>query len=332
MAKMNKLNWLSVLRGLTILLVVMNHVRLLDVTTGENYEFIEEMRSWFLPLRIPTFVFVSGALLYYTRLAAGYSTKVLYADKLVRVGLPFIFCTCLGNIAQILFNGFVKHPHEVSPASFLFSFVAYYGTPWPHRWYLPTLLLLMLLYPVYTVLIKQTWTSVGLLLILLPLSTIDFLDYTDTNWLTIFTLNQYLPYFFLGILVFKHGWWKVLSHKAAPFISCALYTVLFMNYNSGCVISLVGIAAMISVSIFLDKYVPAIFSSFRNYIFQIYLFGIAFQAFVELILWRRLGCPGNLVACFYILNVLVGLYAPVLLSRVVEKIPCRTIRLCFGLK
>lgn len=332
MAKMNKLNWLSVLRGLTILLVVMNHVRLLDVTTGENYEFIEEMRSWFLPLRIPTFVFVSGALLYYTRLAAGYSAKALYVDKLIRIGLPFIFCTCLGNMAQIVFNGFVKHPHDVSPMSFLLSFVTYSDTPWPHRWYLPTLFMLMLLYPVYAILIKRTRISSVVLMLLLALSTVDLAAYTPTNWLTLFTLNQYLPYFFLGILVFQHGWWNLLTHKAASMIACILYIILYLCDYSGCIISLVGIAAMISVSLCLDKYVPAIFSSFRNYIFQIYLFGIAFQAFVELILWRQLGCPANLVVCFYILNVLVGLYAPVLLSRVVEKIPCRIIRLCFGLK
>lgn len=92
---------------------------------------------------------VSKALLYYTRINKGWSVQDLYRDKLTRIGLPQLFCTILGNKAQVTFDSFVKDPVPVTPASFLQSFVLYEGYPWPHRWYLMTLLTMMLLYPSY---------------------------------------------------------------------------------------------------------------------------------------------------------------------------------------
>jgi hypothetical protein len=95
--------------------------------------------------------------------------------------------------------------------------------------------------------------------------------------------------------------------------------------------SVVGVMAMISTSMIIADRIPQALSSIRNYVFPIYLFGIAFQAFVELILWRRLGCPDGYVYVFYVLNILAGLYLPILMSRVIERIPYRWIRRCFGL-
>ena len=95
--------------------------------------------------------------------------------------------------------------------------------------------------------------------------------------------------------------------------------------------SVVGVMAMISTSMIIADRIPQALSSIRNYVFPIYLFGIAFQAFVELILWRRLGCPSGYVYVFYVLNILAGLYLPILMSRVIERIPYRWIRRCFGL-
>ena len=104
------------------------------------------------------------------------------------------------------------------------------------------------------------------------------------------------------------------------------------DYGDNTVGAIVGSMAMVSTAMLADRIIPALCSSFRQYIFQIYLFGIVFQSFVELIVWRGLGCPDNLVFLFWCLNMLAGVYMPVFLSKIVEKIPYRSIRLCFGLK
>ncbi len=244
-----------------------------------------------------------------------------------------LFCTCLGNVMQIIFNGYVKTPHEVTIASFFRSFIEYNSSPWPHRWYLMVLLIMMLLYPVYQkILCSRTVTAI-VLVILFVIEPFDFYRMIDTNWLYFFALNKYLPFFFLGIVMFKYELYRYLNRWYLVPVLWGGYIVLCNTEKEwGIITVMVGMMAMIATAMLADRYVPSLCSSFRKYIFQIYLFGIAFQAFVELILWRSLGCPDSYVAVFYVLNMLAGIYMPVLMSKVVEKIPSRAIRLCFGLK
>lgn len=45
MAAPDRLVWEDILRGVTILLVVMNHVSLVDMSTGANYEAVYRIAS-----------------------------------------------------------------------------------------------------------------------------------------------------------------------------------------------------------------------------------------------------------------------------------------------
>jgi len=336
-SKNNNITWLSILRGLTIALVVCNHVRLLNIETGDCYDFIFEWSAIFQPLRMPTFVFVSGALLYLTRIQKRWNILSLYKDKLVRIGLPLITCTILGCISQMVFNSFVKHPKIIDFSTFLYSFVEYESTPWPHRWYLSTLLFLMALYPLYVIITnKGKWIESISFFSLFILSLFDFRQYVETNWCYFFSLNKYLPFFFFGILSFKYKWWKYVSSSYACFFIWLIYIGLYAIQDNNLIIpyilQFVGISAMVSTCQIISTYIPSLFSSFRNYIFQIYLFGIAFQAFVELIVWRKIGCPDQLVYVFYFINALAGIYLPVLLCKIIERIPNKFIKNCIGLK
>lgn len=331
--------WLSILRGMTILLVTMNHVQLLNVSTGECYQFIGDINDLFFPFRMPTFIIVSGALLYYSRISRGWKTLDLYKDKLVRLGLPLIFCTVLGNIMQILFNSFVKSPHEVTVETFLKSFVLVNDMAWPHRWYLMTLTLIMALYPLYTIK-KGKWADCLMLIILFGIRCIDFGQWGVNDWFGIITLNHYLPYFYLGILIFKHKWYRFLAawQSAAAFTLayillyiCMIVPIPEVFTDNVPLYELLGVGMVMSISMQIERICPRAFKSYSGYIFQIYLFGIAFQAFIELIVWRAVGCPAALVIPFYILNIASGIYLPVIMSKVVERIPVRWIRLCFGL-
>lgn len=333
MQENTQINWLSILRGITIVLVLTFHVRLLNVSTGECYPWIMEIGQWFKPFRMPTFVLVSGALLYYTRINKSWSTFALYKDKLIRIGLPLVFCTCLGNVSQIIFNDYVKTPHEVTISSFFCSFVEYNGTPWPHRWYLMVLLIMMMLYPIYQLILRSKIATAMTLVILFTVEPFDFHNSGEINWLYIFSLNKYLPYFFLGIVVFKYKWYTSLDKWYLAAILWGGYLILYnIDMEKLQIRSLIGVVAMISTAMLADRHFPWLCSSFRKYIFQIYLFGVAFQVFIELIVWRKLGCPDDYVIIFYIMNMLAGIYMPVAMSKIVEMIPYRWVRLCFGLK
>lgn len=334
-AKPYKVTWISILRGITITLVVMNHVRMLNPDTGEDYAILEGFNNFFEPLRIPTFVFVSGSLLYITRIKKGWECSNLYVDKIIHIGLPLIFCTFLGCFMQIIFNGFVKHPKEVTLITPLISLIDFHHSPWPHRWYLLTLLEMMAFYPLFKNINRKS-TSIALFLLLATLYTIDFRKYSDTDWGCIFTLNKYIPFFFMGITFFRFNIVKYFDNIYSIIIPLVSYPLLYFcipRYElCHILLAILGIVGMISISIQLSKVFPQFLSSYREYIFQIYLFGIAFQAFIELILWRFLGCPKEFVYFFYILNILIGIYAPVLISKIVNHIPFKYVRLCFGLK
>lgn len=335
-----RINWLSILRGMTIALVVMNHVRLLNASTGECYQFIYSINDCFVPLRMPTFIMVSGALLFYSRISRGWKTLLLYKDKLLRIGLPLLFCTVLGNVMQMLFNSFVKNPHEVGITSFLKSFVLTQDMPWPHRWYLMTLMLIMMLYPLF--IIRKTKTQECILLALLFIvRDIDLTPLCDNNWFGLFTVNKFLPYFYMGLIAFKYRWYRYLASKMICGSLILLYVLAYVigkefidveSFISIPVFEILGTCMIVSVSMQIDRFAPRTFKSFSGYIFQIYLFGIAFQAFVELILWRMIGCPDVLVSLAYVVNVLAGIYLPVAMSKVIEKVPLRWVRYCFGLK
>ena len=89
---------------------------------------------------------------------------------------------------------------------------------------------------------------------------------------------------------------------------------------------------MISLSMIVSRYFPNLFSTYREYIYQIYLLSLPFQAFVELILWKKLFYNESFFFMFYILNLLMGLFVPVLISKAVEHSGIKYLKMCFGLK
>lgn len=327
--------WIDIAKALAIILVVLYHVRLKDLATGQNYLFIDSICHFVGYVNMPTFVFVSGFLLYKTRIGRDIGVLKTWRDKFVRLALPLIFCTIVGNLTQAVFNGFVKHPHNVSLGSFCQSFIMADNMPWPHRWYLIALMVIMALYPLYKQSVRHVASEIVVLFLVVTIQ--YFPLYVGENWFCLREVQYYLVYFYLGILACEHGWWKLLQRDwlavGLPVLSFAVY-ILFPSFVEHCygLYSVICISAVLSIAMLLEKKRPRIFSSFRGYVFTIYLFGIAFQAFVELILWPLSGCSQKLVVVFFALNVMCGLYAPVLTGKIVEKIPYRLIRLCFGLK
>lgn len=337
----SQLDWLAILRSMTIILVVMAHVRLWNIATQANYIFIERINSFFVPLRMPVFIMVSGALLYYTRISKGRKTLALYKDKAVRIGLPLLFCTILGNGMQLIFNGFVKNPIDITFTSFLQSFVLYTGTPFPHRWYLASLLTMMALYPIY-IRMNTKWKAWLFWIGLIGIYPINYGIICEHNWFQLFTINKYLIFFYTGILIFQFEWWKKIQQHASIiaaimwpiYVICNLLhiTALPLLIETFPIVQLYSIIMMLSTAMVIARIIPNSFATIRNYIFPIYLFGIAFQAFIELIVWRGIGCPDSLVFLFYVLNIVAGIYAPIFLSLIVEKTHNRFLQLCMGLK
>lgn len=323
-----KITWLSVLQGWAILLVLVGHVQLIDRSTGANHVVCETLSNVVYAFHMPLFVFISGGLLYQTRISRHWNAARLYLDKTLRLLLPFVTVTTLGFMLKYLANGFVKHPVDFSMESYLLSFVDFMHSPVQEMWFLATLFTLMLLYPVYLLAERH---SVAMLLLISVSVVVYFIDFTKglmVNYFNLFNLNRYLVYFVLGMLFFKHQAWKYLN-GGLPLGACWLFFGVGYWLSVPLITALSGILGSVLLCRMLSVRWPNLFCHFRDDVFQIYIFGIAFQAFVELVVWKRLYCE-PLLPLFFVLNVLAGLFGGVLMSRLIGRCPWRVVRLCFG--
>lgn len=325
-----RLEWLSLLRGLTILLVVMFHVQLIDKSTGENHAFCETISYPFRLVRMPTFIFVSGGLLYLSRIKSKWSVVSLYLDKTKRILLPFLFFVTFFYFFKIAFNSFVKTKVTFSVGMFLESFAIYTDHPSAHLWFLATLMELMLLYPLFRWLCERKVSMFVFGIFSIIFFFIDFSFLANYNYFNIVNLNNYLVFFFFGITFFRYEWWRWTASWHTLLLLLGTYLVLYL-FQVPLFTSLVGILLLLSISQQVALFVPKLFSSFRDYIFPIYLMSFVFQPFVELLLWKKLFYNENLFLLFYVLNVLMGIYGAVFVSKLAERIPIRFVRYCFGL-
>lgn len=326
-----RINWLAILRGFTILLVVMYHVQLIDKTTGECHALCNAISHPFDYLRMPVFIFSSGFLLYVTRISRRVGVSDLYKEKFERIVIPFIFFGIVYYAIKMLFSSFVKTQVEASFTDFLLSYVFFSNSPIAHLWYLATLFSLMLLYPLFVYVFKS---NVRILLFGIISVVIYFFDFSileDYNYFNILYLNKYIVFFYVGMVVVHYKLYDYLQGYIKTILLLALYVVSFL-LEIRLLAGISGIFLFISLFMLIDRYVPKLFSSYRNYIYQIYLMSFIFQPFVELILWKTLFYNENLLMLFYVINVAFGIYGPVLVSKLIERVPYRMVRLCFGLK
>ena len=328
-AMKKRIEWLALLRGLNILLVVMFHVQLIDMTTGENHLFCSLVCQPFNSIRMPLFIFCSGGLLYLSRIKKGCSIKDLYIDKFIRICCPFIFFVTFFYFLKLALNPFVKTQVTFSIGNFLESFYIYPDHPSAHLWFLSVLFWFMLLYPLFRWLCKnRIWMNLFLLFTIV----FYFVDIkVDKNYFYMFSLNEYLVYFFFGIFFFYYRLYRYFNSKTS-LLSVIILFILCLTADIPLLKSIAGILVMIAVSQQLVQIYPTLFISFREYIYQIFLMSFIFQPFVELILWKKLFYNEQLFLVFYILNILAGIYMPVLISKLVEYSNIKGLKICLGLK
>ena len=326
-----RIEWLAVLRGLNILLVVMVHIQLVDMSTGTNHSFCSAVAFPFHPIRMPLFIFISGGLLYLSRIRKNIPTKALYKDKFQRIMIPFLFFVIAYYVLKVVFNEFAKTPTELSWSYFLQSFVYFRGYPSQPLWFLAVLMMFMLMYPLFCYLCDNKYRMACFFLFFSAIYFIDSNLDSPYNVFYVMDIQHYLVYFFFGILFFRYELYNYIKSTGALLILILLYVVSYY-YSIDLLTSIVGIMMMCSLCLKVAQYLPNLFSSFREYIFQIYLMSLPFQTFVELILWKNVFYYEEFFYLFYAINLLAGLFMPVLIAKLVERCHVRAIRLCFGLQ
>ncbi|MBP5337911.1 MAG: acyltransferase [Prevotella sp.] len=331
MQEKQRIEWLAIVRGLNILLVVIAHTQLIDISTDAPFPIMESFNSCLVPIRMPLFIFCSGGLLFLSRINKQWTIKDLYRDKVQRIICPFLFFVVFYYLLKIAMKAFVKTKVDYSVADFLLSFAIYSNHPSVHLWFLAVLTWFMLLYPLFRWLCQSNMKMIMFLFFSIFIYFIDIQPVPERNYFYLFTLNHYLVYFYFGIFFFRFRLYDYFNSWWLTVVLILLYVTTYTTHL-WLLCSMTGILAVVSLGRQIARFWPGLFSSFREYIYQIYLISLIFQGFVELIVWRRLFYCPQAVMLFFVLNVLVGVYIPVIISKLTERTPYRWLHLALGLK
>lgn len=325
--KSKKIEWLSVLQGFSMLLVVIGHVSLTNVPGDPSTPIATGIERAIYSFHMPLFIFISGWLFYFTCLRKDKDYSDVVKAKLKRLGIPFFAFTLIATVLKAAFPSLMHRP--VTGQELIDTFLLFRSNPLGEMWFIVVLFVLMMLYPIYRSAIKHDRLTAILLIV-------SVFVYICPPPLTVFYIDRVChmaPFFVGGILCCKYEWQKYLEDYLALLISAVMFTLWNvlgvmsdpMNFLS---ISF-GIVFSFSLCLNLAKRWPSLFNSFRDYTFQIFLMGIFFQMVVRWI-YVKLG-NDLLFVPMWLLSVVIGIYVSTMIARLIEHKAQKGVRMCFGL-
>lgn len=322
--KGNKISWLSILQGWGMLLVVIGHA---ELAQNGNIEWVDIIYRAIYSFHMPLFVFISGYLFYLTRISRCKDYGSVVKDKLLRLGIPLVCFTILGLAAKMLAASLVKNPVEFNGfIDILWMLIGVKQNAMGAMWFINIILLYMLLYPLYVWILKNKFvTAVWLCLLVV----VHYLAPADIDILYTTKALKMWIFFACGIVVARYGFDRYVSAGLPTFVlSLLLFVAMFVMGIQGFPIAVVGIVGSITLSKYLEKIVPGIFASFRDYTYPIYLMSVFPQMAVEMI-YRKLGCP--FFVPFFIASIWVGIYFPMMIVWIVRKINSKWLKVAIGM-
>lgn len=275
-------------------------------------------------------MFVSGGLLYYSRIKKNWSTTSLYKDKVKRLLLPYLAFTVIGFLLKIPVSGISKRGMDISLNGFVDALIDPANGPLAELWFLGTLMWLMLMYPVYKTMLRNGWTEI----LLLAITLIPFaagMNFDFDGWLSLANVPEYMLYFVAGILFFKHNGIEWFADRVWLTVLLTVAFFLSLTYKMPeLATALLGIFMSMGWGGMLQRF-PKLFSSFRDHSFQIFLVGIFPQMLIELLVWRKYHEEWMLLP-YYVVSCVLALACGVIVSKTASRLPYKWMRWCFGVK
>lgn len=330
----SKILWLSIVQGWAILLVVVGHVNgyTYSGVDGELYPLSGMIHDFCYAFHMPLFMFVSGGLLYYSRIGRGWKTGALYRDKLKRLLLPYVFFTALTFVLKGALSSHMKRGVDVSLHGFVNAFFDPANGPLVEMWFIGTLMWLMLFYPLYRQALRWQWAELLLLAATLAPLVLS-LHLRVGGWLSVSGVPAYAFYFTGGMLFFKYRLYRWFEGRwwAAMALTALFLALLAAGWGRGVVQASCGILMSVGWGVVAAGRWPGVFASFRDHTFQIFLVGLFPQMFVELFVWTKIHHQW-LQLPFYVVSCLGAIVVGVVVSRLMSRVGSKWLRWCFGLK
>lgn len=327
-----KINWIIILQGWSMLLVIAGHAGLSSMARNPNEPIISLIEYVIYSFHMPLFMVISGYLFYLISVSKKQSYVKFMSGKLKKLGIPFLFFTVATLAIKPFFNSVVNRPTTFSLYELVRVIIYPSDNPLGELWFINALFWMFVMSPIIIVAMKKIWTRIMLLLLLLGL---HYISIPGGEILGINSVFSYFLWFYIGVLVSRLDIYKLLygSLKLVGSIVCFFTLVIIQHYYNVSAIAIfttiAGCIMSFSLAINADKVFPLLFSSFRNYTYQIFLMGIFFQAAFKII-YQHILAPDYYGLC-YIICILLGVYTPVLISKIVQRINSKYISPIIGL-
>ena len=327
MGEKKKIEWLAVLQGFSMLLVVIGHVMLTNKSNDPTTPIATEIQRVIYTFHMPLFIFISGWLFYFTCIRKEKPYKEMLLSKVKRLVVPFYTFTLVTMVLKMKFPQLMHR--MVDWQEIVNTFVLFKSNPLGEMWFVVVLFELMLLYPLYNVMTKNKVTAVAGIVVAILLNKFT----PHLSYFNIGKVAYMSPFFVAGILCCKYQWQKYIESYGALLVTTAGFVVCnimgLLPAQLKIVMVTAGIGFSFSLCLMLARRQPRLFCSFRDYTFQIFLMGIFFQMAIRWIYVRI----GNelLFIPMWLLSVVIGVYAPTVIAGLIKRNAPRGIRLCFGL-
>ena len=329
MAEKKKIHWLLILQGWAMLWVVIGHAGP-SPTKDDFPPYALFLHDFAYSFHMPLFIAISGFLFYLTRLSSKkWKYWPMLKEKLVRFGIPFLVFTIFGMVLKSVFSGSIDRATTISLSEFANAILYPYNGPMREFWFLATIMWYFALFPVWKLVLRYKWLSVVVLLGLAALS----IWHPNSDFLAISHASLHAFFFYGGILcatLYEKNADIVIKNGFAPisFLAGVCLYIVGRLWDIPLVTPLGGAGFSLAIALWLDRINPKTFFTFRDYTYQIYLLGIFFNVIIS-ILRTKFGWP---FGPMYIVSMILGLYMPVLISKLLEWFNWKPLLLCVGLK
>lgn len=320
--KKERINWLLILQGWTMLWVVIGHSPLDSVVDMPFY--VEVLYKFAYSFHMQLFMLISGYLFFLTRISRDNWTFISTAkDKLIRLGIPFVVFTLFAMVLKTVFSADMERQSTISISEFVKACIYPGDGPLAEMWFVMSLMVMMSLFNVWKLIFKSRLAQVLTLVLVIMLH----YKHIPIKEFCISTVCEYLIWFYVGMIIGKYNFIDAMRkyQYGLLFGGVVIYVLGFIHKD---IATVGGVLLSIQLSFLIDKVWPKLFFSFRDYTYQIFLMGIFAQIFVKM-MYKRLDVPYFLM---YIVCILIGLYVPVLVSIITRKINYKPLLLAIGLK
>ena len=318
-----------------MLWVIIGHATMSDVAELDTAPLYEQALYRFAySFHMALFMFVAGYLFYFTRINPSdrqWTYLAMARNKVKRLIIPCITFSLVAFALKYAFPGAVERQVSLGWRDLVHMALYPVDNPLREMWFIITLMWLFLLMPLWRWAARRPWRLVA---ILIALAVVNMLD-VQVELLCIGNVCTHAVWFFMGVAACEYGDLlfdlkrRMRGHSTTIFASGIAVYAFGWWHEVPFIVTFGGIVLSVGLALAANKYLPWLFKSFRDYTYQIFLMGIFVQMAVKVVYLRLEGVPHPAA---YLASIVLGLYVPVLVSRVIERADWRPLLTATGLK